>query len=735
MLSLALAAVLGHQQSNITFKSNFEPLGKVIERLSSETHIPMAAFGDLKGYPVYVNVKDVPVKELLNRLGAISGGEWEIKDNNYYLIAPQTLRHEQEKAGDPELVSAIDATINQPAPKKKSEAEMMAMMTGAEKDPQKAMKMVGEMMGQMFQADEGTMDLLRVIGPKDLSSIVEGRRVVLSSNPTSMQVLMPSKAINAIKAYLKKLAAEQIKTKKPDAAQGFDITMMFGGGQGLKNPELVGQIQTIQTVFQITQRSSLNVEMSAFTSDGKGIYKRTVQIPFLNPRAQRPRVQGQTKLDVAQIAKDYAQALEDGKKIDPFMSMIVSAQSGLAGAMTMVLSEDGPFGSHSTQVVPKAISPDMLGPLLDVEAAKGKNIVALPSDAVIPILAEELIRSNGTVEGVLDSIDRSMSERITQDGSWEVMQATSPLELRSAFCKRDALANLIKSGLSKGYVNLDDCSKFATAQDTARGSEILALPLITAVFHTSDMGSATALTSMGFDSLKLYATLSDFQKQALAAKRSVSLASLNPAQTSIIARMVYNGSMPPMKSNDDMAKMFAGDESDGDSGNGMGEMMGLGMAMAGPMMAMMGMGEVTMDAERTILLPDGIPVVGDIRLKTISMDGILATDKSTGNSMITMPEMIAMMSGGIPGIQMPKRDFNEYKLAKQTSYLLHFQLGKGASYFVSLYDVWVDQSKTYTKEQLPEKIQERMKMPDFQKAGPADGTATPPPPVVIPPRN
>ena len=68
MLSLALAAVLGHQQSNITFKSNFEPLGKVIERLSSETHIPMAAFGDLKGYPVYVNVKDVPVKELLNRL-------------------------------------------------------------------------------------------------------------------------------------------------------------------------------------------------------------------------------------------------------------------------------------------------------------------------------------------------------------------------------------------------------------------------------------------------------------------------------------------------------------------------------------------------------------------------------------------------------------------------------------------------------------------------------------------
>ena len=82
--------------------------------------------------------------------------------------------------------------------------------------------------------------------------------------------------------------------------------------------------------------------------------------------------------------------------------------------------------------------------------------------------------------------------------------------------------------------------------------------------------------------------------------------------------------------------------------------------------------------------------------------------------MIAVPEMLGMMNsdmfGQIPGMKSMKRTFGEYKLAKQTSYLMFFQLGKNASYFTSLYDVWVDDSKTYTKDQLPEKIKTRMEM-------------------------
>lgn len=745
MFTLALATVLGYQQNTITFKSNFEPLGKVVERLSAETHIPMAAFGDLKGYPVYVNVKDVSVKDLLDRLATVSGAEWQNKDNSFYLIASQSLRNDQAKAGDPDLISAIEATINQPAPKKKTEAEMEAVIKNAEKDPKQAMKIMGEIFGQMFQADEGTMELLKVIGSKDLSTIVEGRRVVLSNNPTQMQVLMPAKAVNAIKTYLKKLAAATPK-KENKENNGFDFGSIFGGGQGLKNPELVNQIQTIQTVFQINQRSVLNVEMSAFTSDGKGVYRRTVQIPIVNPEAVRPAAKGETKLDVAPVARDYAQAIEDGKRIDPFMNMLMTAQTGMAGAMSMFMGEEGLFGQETP--APKAISPAMqklmtepdkneplsylLGPLLDVEAAKGKNVIALPSDDVIHTLATQLVQQESTVEGILDKIDRTITEEISQDGTWEVMQASSPLELRSAFCKRDALAALIKSGLSKGYVNLDDCSRFASIQDSSRGSELLALPLITAVFHTSDLGSATALTGLGFDALKLYATLTDFQRQSLAAKRPVPLASLTMPQRTILARMIYNGAMPPLKNVEGLDKMFGGDgeEGEGNGIEGMGGMMSIGMAVAGPMMAAMGFGDVEMESERTVLLPEGIPVVGAIKLNTISMDGVMAIDKATGNGMITMPELLSVMNSNIPGISNMKREFNEFKLAKQTTYMLHFQLGKNAVYFTSLYDVSVDTSKTYTRDQLPEKIRDRMKPQDFGNIG-KDTTAVPPP--VIPP--
>lgn len=740
---------MGFQQPTLSFKSNFEPLGKVIERISAETRMPMAAFGDIKAYPIYINVKDVTAKELLDRIATVAGAEWEKKDNSLYLTSNQSLKTQQQKAGDPDLIAAIEATINQPAPKKRSEAEMEAEMKKLDKDPQNMGKIISDVFGQMFQADEGTLDLLRIIGSKDLSSIVEGRRVVLSSTPTSMQVPMSGKAINAVLAYLKKLAVadKNVKTKKPDQG-GFDISMMFGGGQGLKKPELVNQINTIQTVFQISQRSMLSVEISAYTGDGVGVYKRNVQLPIINPENSKPIVQGETSIEKGGIARDYARALEEGKKIDPFMSILTSAQSGGMGAMSMFLSPDGPTGMSDAPA--KAISAEiralmgdpskneplayLLGPLLDHQAKAGKNIIAMPSDDVISTLCTQLTKEDATIEGVLDAVDRTITERITHDGTWTILQASSPLEFRSAFCKRDALTALVKAGSAKGYVNLDDCSRFATAQDSARGSEILGLPIVTSVFRTSDLGSATALTSIGFDSLKLYATLTDYQRQSLSSKKPVPLAALTPAQTTIISRMVFNGSLPPFKAGEGMsAEIMSGLD---ESGDNMGGMMSIGLAMAGPMMAAFGMGDVTMDSERTVLLPDGIPVVGSITLKSMPTEGLMAIDSATGNKMITVPEMLGMMNsdmfGQIPGMRNMKRSFDQYKLAKQTSYMLFFQFGKRASYFTSLYDVWVDDSKTYSKAQLPDKIKERM---DAMNKVSAPGVDVPPPTKVIIPPN
>ena len=741
MLSIALASVLGFQQTSLTFKSNFEPLGKVIERLSAETHVPMAAFGDIKNYPIYINVKDVTSKDLLEKIAKVAGAEWEIKDGSYYLSASQSLRLQQQKAGDPELIAAIEATISQPAPKKRSEAEIEASMKNVEKNPQAATKIMTEIFGQMFQPDEGAMELLRLIGSKDLSSIVEGRRIVLSNTPTSMQIPMSSKAINAITAYLKKLAlAESKKETKKDAGIGFDLSSMFGGGQGLKKPELVNQVNTIQTIFQINKRSMLSVEISAFTGDGTAVYKRVVQLPIVSPDSSGAPVKGSTQLSQTSIAREYARAIQEGKKIDPFMGMLTAAQTGGLLAMSVFMSPDGPaeFGEPSAKAISPAIRSLMenptkneplsflLGPVLDQTSGEGNNIVAMPSDDVITTLCSQLTKDGATTEGILDSIDRMMTEKVTKDGTWTIIQASSPLELRSAFCKRDALTDLIKAGSTKGYVNLEDCSRFATAQDSARGSEILALPIITAAFRTSDLGSASALTSTGFDPLKLYATLTDYQRQALAAKRPVPLASLTPAQSNILSRMVFNGPMPPMKGGDN--SIF---DSLADGSDNMGGMMSLGMAMMGPLMSVLGMGDITMDSERTVLLPNGIPVVGSLVVKSMPVEGLMATDTATGNKMITVPEMLGMMDSEmmtqLPGMKNIKRKFDQYKLAKQTSYFLFFQLGKNASYFTTLYDVWVDDSKTYTKDQLPAKIKERLEaMSKISAPGQAQPPAIPP---------
>jgi hypothetical protein len=752
MLNLALVVALQNPTDTITFQSNFESVEKVVERLARESGVPMTSFSGIKNYPIYINVKNVPLQTLMDKIAEVTGAEWEKKKESWFLSASQDLRKKQEKEGDAEMIAAIESAIAEASKPKKSfeeiGKEMASRQDDGKKESQEEMsKMIREMMGSMYAPDAATLSLLRIIGAKDLSTIVEGRRVVLSNNPNQVQVLMNSNAINAIRKFIQEEAAkaveakkaaeakkakeakEKAKTKKKKTSDGdddmdedFDMSDMnlgglFGGG-GVQNPELVNNLSTIMAAFQINARSVLSVQLSAYTDKGRPLYSKTVQIPIRSTAQAKEPVKGKTKLEVVPSAKAYAQALIDGENLDPIASMITNMGQG-TGAMFDSLFDS----TEKTMPELKALSSEtkammldpvayeplaaLLGPVLDGIAKNGTNVVALPSDAVFKTLAREVTKPNLTVEGVLDEIDRTITQQVTQDGTWTVMKASSPLELRSAFCNRVALKNLLSNGKTKGYLNLDDCARFAIAQDNHRGSEALALPMVTAALRTSDIGSISALTAAGFDALKFYSTMTDFQKQTLNANRPLALATLTPAQREILGRMVYSGGMPPMESNGEMWKSLS--EIPAEAEEAMGGMAAIGMAMAGPMMSAFGMGETKMTNERTILMPNGIPVVGSISMKMFNSQSLVAIDKSKGTSTIAPPEMLAMGDMDMGFMKMPKRNFDEYQMANQQTFMLFFQFGNSASYILPLYDVKVDSSKTYKKSELPAKIQERLK--------------------------
>ena len=732
-----------NQSQLISFQSNFEPIGKVVERISSQTSIPMSAFSGIKNYPIYINVKNVPLMDLLTKVADLAGAQWEKKGDNWFLSADQSLKKEQERAGDADMIAAIEATISKEVKKPKTATEIEQGIKKAGSDPSSIMNVMGDMFGGMFEADQATFDLLRMIGAKELSSIVDGRRVVLSSSPNLMQVQMNAKAINAIRAHVKKMCAEAIaekakneakkpkKVKTPDGDEfempDMDFGSLFGGGNGVKKPELGNQIGIVMASFQVTNRNTLNVEIGAYSDKGIGIYKKTVQLSIENPEEKRDLVKGTTNLNIAQSAKEYAQGLIDGENIDPLVSMMTNMNGNMSTMLKDMFSDKEAQDTPSAKPLSEAIRAQMLdpianeplakllGPILDIEATRGKNVVALPSDAVFKTLARSIVDSNSTLEGVLDAIDRTISQEVTQDGTWTVVKSSSPLELRSAFCNRVALGNLLKSGKSKGYLNLDDCAKFAVAQDNARGSEALALPLTTAALRASDLGSVASLTSLGFDALKFYASMTDFQKQSLNAKRPVALASLLPVQRDVLSRMVFNGPLPPMALDNEMAKaMQEMPEATGDDSE-MGGMAAFGMAMAGSLGNLFGGGDSKITDERTALLPNGIPVVGTLSMRTFNSQALMATNTKNGTSTITVPELLAMgeSQSPIPFFKTTKREYDQYKLARQQSFFLSFQFGNTASYFFNLYDVSVDQSKTYTKSQLPQKIQDKLKPMDF----------------------
>jgi hypothetical protein len=741
MLTSALSMIVLGQQPLLTFKSNFEPLGKVVERLASETGTPMIATGHLKNYPIYLNVSDVTLSDIMNRIAKVTDAGWVQKSSGWYLSSDQSDKIALERKGDSEVIRALEATIQADIKKPLTGKELEAKSKDIEQNPEKMGEFIQQMFSGMFTADEATLQLIRMIGAKDLSTIIDGRRVVLSSQPNLMQGQLSVKAYNEISAFIKREAkkptpkpntpASSAKVKVVGQGQedidmdGFDFGDILGGGGKIKRPDLVNQIGIVQAAFQIASRTSLTVNLSVFAKSGEIIYSKLVQLPIVNPDASKEVPNGQRKVIFSPLSQGYAKALEDGANIDPMASAMLKGSGDMMGMFGAIFSSSAAGPKQSTppnaEVMEALSDPSKFEPLtflfsptLDELSKDGRDVIALPSDEIFTTLNKIAQQGSVTVEKVLAEVDKTVSQKVSDDGTWTIIQASSQLELQSAHCNRTALSNLIKSGKSKGYVNLADCARFATAQGQARGSEILALPLVTAVFRTSDLGSISSLSSTGFDSLKLYASLSDFQKNALRNRQSVALAALTNPQREILARMVYNGAIPPMQTTADTPDPL-GTLPEGGDGDDASAMMGLGLMMAGPMMSSLFGVNAGFLSERTNLLPNGIPVVGNVRMATLPMNSLVAIDSKNGMKSITNPELLAMKDIQIPGMPKNDRQFDRYQLAKQYNYFIVFKLGNGASYFTTLYDVEVDASRTYTKEQLPEKMQKRLQTPDWAK--------------------
>ena len=97
MFTAALACVLAQQTQTVTLRANFLPVETVIQQISSQTGQPMLAAGELKNFPLYINVKNVPLNDLLTRIGKTVGGEWSKRDGNLYLTLESDLRSRQER--------------------------------------------------------------------------------------------------------------------------------------------------------------------------------------------------------------------------------------------------------------------------------------------------------------------------------------------------------------------------------------------------------------------------------------------------------------------------------------------------------------------------------------------------------------------------------------------------------------------------------------------------------------
>jgi hypothetical protein len=695
LASLALVAPAGRAQDvaqKVTFSAPAGRASVVLKKLGEQTGIALETSRQTEDEVLLLSFKDVPLKEVMDRIASVADAEWKPEGSGFRLSRPsekqsEAARKELETRTDTigkVLQGALDRQAKLPA---WNDAELKKLVDMQQKHREQLNRPIEAGGATTFrmvdnaqlteQAPGGrvVIALLGAIGAKKLAGISLGDRVVYALNPTQMQYPLPVNAAKLINQFVEQQRQYAEATRKRTAANDDGRVMIV---QGMSGPEMgagdpslgVGQALLVLNRFGDMVRASLTVA----DRNGDSIASASWNVQT-TPSPPKPAGPNEEALELSPLGAEFAKAATGAAAGMAGRGMVVrlATSTSSGGNFTFDSSQNTPPVPISDALRNYLLRPEENDPQALVvgdaftQAAKKthKNIIAsLPDSAIVP-LARRFANEKVTVPALLGWMGGSLGLRIDASEAWLQISPIAPVTARRFAMDRPALGKLLRTIQTQGYARLDDMAPLVNAQHKA----VAAMDFDGQALRLINAGAAqNAMTALSEPhTLRLYSSLTQTQRNVLGNGGAIAFAQLNPAQRAHIGTDVFTSmDGPQIKQANSAPQNFRG--------------------------VFIDFGSVL--NERTQVLPGGLPANGQFRVNTDRQLSAYGIDTKTGAAGVVTPSALASsrLMGERSDLSFlgaaPKYD--QFLPAQQVQYTFSYELSPTASLTRQLNDASID---------------------------------------------
>jgi len=471
---------------------------------------------NISGEVILVDVKDIPLQDLLQRIAQVTSCKWSKEGGTLRLVADTDKRQAEELDSKRQRVARMAKSIE-------------SMLNPIKVDPnfKKTLDSSPDMPAETTQTStqrtfanpmgRAIARFVAATGAPTLANINEGGRAVFSSAPTRMQRAMVPGSAAIIASLIRDqnvmIAAEQAAQKAAPPKNEEDTVPV--SSEPIENPSKV-----LFIVSRSRGSESLSVTLRLYDATGGVIAE---QADGVNAVVESPTTE----------VKDIPNAKE---------KIVLNPESQ---ALVSLIGSFSNFGMDmgKNPVLFKAMErPTEFDPLrllvsdgaIAVGKAYGKPVVAsLPDNTMqffdggpsLDLTVGSFIKNMGKAEVVMSTND-----------NWVTLKPSDPAKARRERVDRFALEKLTQPS-DRLLPTLDDLASFLSSTPSL-STEFGISTLYLAFRVPGAMMYFAGSAGMG-DTLRFYGTLSIGQRQALNQGGKVAFATMSPAQRDLVNMMVY----------------------------------------------------------------------------------------------------------------------------------------------------------------------------------------------------
>jgi len=531
---LSIALVLASQNPKLDFHCNATNLSSILASLSKQVGTKLEAEGTLGNQILFIDVKDVPLSSLKEKIAHAVAGTWRQREGREVILrlpAQETgvfneqvkVRTEQFRAELATQAKALDKPFD-------AKALLQGLLAIQDKDGVQLSRAQYEQQMALQARSPYSRFLTRLLlaaRPEDLAAVGPYERRLFKLNPTRRQSGLDRAKYQAA---VKILEAEQKQWL--EAIAGIDFTSTQG--------------RTVSDPRTQTQPVDPNAEYMITFSRGD---MTGLGMANLGPAKDADDHTGQSvmmQIHLAGPQRDFLNGLANQRASGTDPEVELSPLSKAFLTRFMQFSQARSTGAPSEEVKSLLMNPHKTDPLalivsdtLKQYAAVNKaNVVACLPDSAFMWSTAIAANGNPRLMTMIDGLRQSDSLEHHKDDGWTTFTPINRYEEELNFTARVPLADLMASIERHGRLDLEDYATYAY-----RSGRVARLAIGEYYLMILDSTLMSGMDQTNWFALRLYGSLNEKEREKIASGGSIPIASMSPGQKAIVERMIFRDAL------------------------------------------------------------------------------------------------------------------------------------------------------------------------------------------------